>query len=113
MNARTPYLQVADSGIHGLGAFVTQDLPTSTLLGSYQGRRYSEEQLTQRRWDDSLTFLFSLSNGDTIDGSRGGNATRHINHSCAPNWEAVEEFYAKGRLVLRIYALRSLPPASQ
>jgi SET domain-containing protein len=49
-----------------------------------------------------------LSNGDTIDGSRGGNATRHINHSCAPNCEAVEEFDAKGRLVLRIYALRSL-----
>ena len=89
MNARTPYLQVAGSGVHGLGAFVTQDLPMSTLLGTYQGRRYSPEQLRRRSWDDSLTYLFSLSNGETIDGSRGGNATRHINHSCAPNAEAI------------------------
>jgi len=108
MEARTPYLQVADSGVHDQGAFVTQDLPTATLLGTYQGRRYSAEQLNRRHWDDSLTYLFSLSNGDTIDGSRGGNATRHINHSCAPNCEAVEEFDAKGRLVLRIYSLRPL-----
>jgi len=108
MNARTPYLQIASSGVHGLGVFATQDLPEATLLGTYQGRRFSPEQLSRRRWDDSLTYLFSLSNGDTIDGSRGGNATRHINHSCAPNCEAVEEWDARGRLVLRIYALRPL-----
>ena len=108
MSTRTPYLQVADSSVHGLGVFVTQDLPASTLLGAYQGRRFSEEQLAKRRWDNSLTYLFSLSNGDTVDGSRGGNATRYINHSCAPNCEAFEEIDSRGRLVLRIYALRPL-----
>ncbi|MEJ8850022.1 SET domain-containing protein [Variovorax rhizosphaerae] len=108
MSTRTPYLQVADSRVHGLGVFVTQDLPTATLLGTYQGRRFSEDQLCRRHWDDSLSYLFSLSNGETIDGSRGGNATRHINHSCEPNCEAVEEIDAKGRLALRIYALRPL-----
>ncbi|MEJ8859600.1 SET domain-containing protein-lysine N-methyltransferase [Variovorax robiniae] len=108
MSTRTPYLQVADSGVHGLGVFVTHDLPTATLLGTYQGRRFSEAQLMRRHWDDGLTYLFSLSNGDTIDGSQGGNATRHINHSCEPNCEAAEEVDARGRLVLRIYALRPL-----
>ncbi|MDM0117272.1 SET domain-containing protein-lysine N-methyltransferase [Variovorax sp. J22R133] len=108
MNIGAPFLDVACSGVHGLGTFVTRDLPARAFLGIYRGRRYSAEQLAQRRWDDALTFLFSLSNGETIDGSRGGNATRHINHSCDPNCEAVEEFNSRGRLVLKIYALRSL-----
>jgi SET domain-containing protein len=29
--------------------------------------------------------LFGLSDGTLIDGAEGGNATRHINHSCEPN----------------------------
>ncbi|WP_213959747.1 SET domain-containing protein [Variovorax sp. dw_954] len=52
--------------------------------------------------------LFGQSIGDTIDGSPGGNATRHINHSCTPNCEAVEEIDGRGRLTLRIFSLRPL-----
>jgi len=103
MASPTPAPQVAPSGIHGLGAFVTADLPAGALLGTYDGRRFTPEQLLAKDWDPRVTYLFSMSNGSTIDGGRGGNATRHINHSCLPNCEAAEEYGARGRLVVRIY----------
>ncbi|MGF6852831.1 SET domain-containing protein [Paraburkholderia sp. CI3] len=36
------------------------------------------------------TFLFGLSDGRMIDGSRGGNSARWLNHACAPNCETIE-----------------------
>ena len=36
------------------------------------------------------TFVFGLSDGRVIDGSRGGNSTRFLNHDCSPNYEAIE-----------------------
>ena len=38
----------------------------------------------------------------------GGNATRHLNHACEPNCEAVEEFDAAGRIALRIVTTRAV-----
>jgi hypothetical protein len=70
----TTTLQIAPSGIHGLGAFFTTDLPAGALLGSYGGRRLTAEQLAAKDWDYQVTYLFSMSNGNTIDGGRGGNA---------------------------------------
>jgi hypothetical protein len=37
------------------------------------------------------TFLFGLSDGRVIDGSCGGNSSRWLNHSCAPNCESIED----------------------
>lgn len=36
------------------------------------------------------TFVFGLSNGRVIDGSRGGNSARFLNHACEANCEAIE-----------------------
>ena len=105
MASPTPLLRVAPSGVHGVGAFAAQDIPAGTPLGLYAGRRFSPEQLADADWNDRVTYLFGLSDGDTIDGAKGGNATRHINHSCLPNCEAVEEHGRRGRLVLKIYSL--------
>ena len=81
----TPCLRVSPSGVHGLGAFATRDLPAQALLGLYEGRRYTAEQVAARQWNDQLTYLFKLSNEEIIDGGKGGNATRHLNHSfCGP-----------------------------
>ena len=101
----TPNLRVANSGVHGLGAYATRALPAGAFLGLYEGRRYTPEQIAAKSWDDSLTYLFKLSNDETIDGAKGGNATRHLNHSCAPNCEAVEEYDDSGKLVLRFETL--------
>ena len=108
MSTSTRFLRVAPSGIHGLGSYFTASLPARTFLGFYTGRRYTPAQLAREQWDDRLTYLFSLSNGETIDGAQGGNATRHINHSCAPNCEAVEERNAKGPPAMKIYTLAAV-----
>jgi SET domain-containing protein len=34
------------------------------------------------------TFFFELGDGRVIDGGRGGNSSRWINHGCEPNVEA-------------------------
>jgi SET domain-containing protein len=101
----TPYLRVAPSGVHGLGAFATCALPAFALLGLYEGRRYSLEEVAAKTWDDQLTYLFTLSNEETIDGAKGGNGTRHLNHACDPNCEAVEEYDDAGRLVLKFQTI--------
>lgn len=53
--------------------------------------------------DPYHTFFFSIDNGDVIDAGTGGNDSRWINHSCAPNCETEEE---DNRIF--VYALRSL-----
>ena len=105
MSSATPCIRVAQSGIHGLGAFATRDLPAEAFLGLYEVRRYTPEQIAAKQWNDQLTYLFNLSNDETIDGAKGGNATRHLNHSCEPNCEAVEEYDASGELVLKFQTL--------
>jgi hypothetical protein len=101
----TPFLRVAASGVHGLGAYATRPLPAGAFLGLYEGRRYTPAQIAAKNWNDQLTYLFMLSNDETIDGAKGGNATRHLNHSCEPNCEAVEEYDDAGELVLKFQTL--------
>jgi SET domain-containing protein len=101
----TPCLRVSPSAVHGLGAFATRALPAGALLGLYEGRRYSAADVAARQWNDQLTYLFKLSNDEVIDGGKGGNATRHLNHSCNPNCEAVEDYDDAGELVLKFQTL--------
>lgn len=101
----TPFIRVGPSGVHGLGAFATRDLPAEAFLGLYEGRRYTKAEIATKAWDDQLTYLFTLTNQETIDGAKGGNATRHLNHSCEPNCEAVEEYDEGGELVLKFQTL--------
>lgn len=101
-----PCVDVHDSGVHGLGAFASQDLAVGTKLGQYAGRRYSAEEAEAVDWDSSLTYLFGLSDGTLIDGSDGGNATRHLNHACEPNCEAVEVQRRGRRIVLEVRTIK-------
>ncbi len=101
----TPCLRVSESGVHGLGAFATRPLPADAFIGFYEGRRYTPKQIAAKDWNDRLTYLFKLSNDETIDGAKGGNATRHLNHSCDPNCEAIEDYDDAGRLVLKFQTL--------
>jgi SET domain-containing protein len=48
-----------------------------------------------------------------IDGAQGGNATRHINHSCEPNVEAIEDSDDAGHLVIVIRAMRYIRPSEE
>jgi uncharacterized protein len=107
--AATPLeaIEVRRSGVHGHGVFAVNALRTGQEIGSYAGRRYAPNE-SHAAWDDRLTFLFRLSDGSMIDGAQGGNATRHINHACEPNVEAVEDYDAAGDLVVIIQATQDI-----
>ncbi len=88
--ASAPDLEVRPSTVHGLGAFVRRGVQKGHVLGPYTGQRLSAAQVAKQDWNNALTYVFGLSDGSVIDGAVGGNATRHINHSCAPNVQAFE-----------------------
>lgn len=99
-------LEVRRSAVHGDGAFATRGLARGSRVGVYAGRRYAPGELVDASWDNALTYLFGLSDGTCIDGREGGNATRHINHSCAPNCAAVEVLAEDGTVDIVIHTLR-------
>lgn len=101
-------IRTGRSGVHGEGAFAARDLAEGERIGVYEGRRYSPREVKRRDWDHDLTYVFGLTDGSVIDASNGGNATRHLNHSCAPNCVAYEEQGARGRTIIAFYALRAI-----
>lgn len=100
-------IEVRQSGVHGHGVFAVRALRARLKIGTYAGRRYAADE-AHDAWDQQLTYLFGLSDGSMIDGAQGGNETRHINHSCEPNVEAIENRDETGRLVITIRALRRI-----
>ena len=103
--AQRPCIEVRRSGIHGEGVFATRVLRAGQKVGEYSGRRYPPDEADDA-WDSGLTYLFGLSDGSTIDGAQEGNDTRHLNHACEPNVEAVEHRRRDGTLGLSLRTLR-------
>lgn len=87
-----PRIRVRNSPIHGRGVFATVDLEAGIPLIRYRGRLLTHDEADER-YDGSLdsghTFLFTLNDEYVVDGNQGGNSARWINHSCAPNCEAI------------------------
>jgi SET domain-containing protein len=98
---------VRRSGVHGLGVFALRSLRAGQVIGHYTGRYYAPDE-THPGWNDQLTYLFGLSDGSVIDGAEGGNATRHINHACVPNVEAVERRAADDELLIVVRTIRAI-----
>ncbi len=91
---RQPWHVVKPSKLHGNGVFALRDIPEGTRILQYAGKRLTPEQadaLFPVNPDEPFhTFFFALSNGKIVDGGQGGNDSRWINHSCAPNCEGHE-----------------------
>ena len=100
-------IEVRKSTVHGQGVFAARSLRRGQAIASYTGRRYASDE-EHAGWDDQLTYLFGLSDGSMIDGAQGGNATRHINHACEPNVEAIETYNVDGELIVTIHAVRAI-----
>lgn len=84
---------IRQSGVHGRGVFAAQPLRAGERIFEYRGEVTTWEVAVQRyesRSDEAHTFLFGLSDGRVIDGGRGGNSARWLNHACAPNCETAE-----------------------
>jgi uncharacterized protein len=89
------YFELRRSKIQGRGAFATRPIKKGTRIIEYVGERISHKE-ADKRYDDSgmgrhHTFLFSVGRSMVIDAAVGGNDARFINHSCAPNCEAIDD----------------------
>ena len=88
-------IQVRRSGVHGKGVFALQDIAEGETLIEYVGQVISWEEAQDRHPHDpndpNHTFYFHVNEDRVIDALYGGNSSRWINHSCAPNCEADED----------------------
>jgi hypothetical protein len=105
-------LQVRKSGVHGKGVYAVQPFKKGEIVIEYVGEVISWTEALRRHPHDPSqpdhTFYFHLDDERTIDGKVGGNASRWINHACAPNIEAEDD---TGRVFLR--ALRNIKPGEE
>ncbi|MFI5250669.1 MAG: SET domain-containing protein [Gemmatimonadales bacterium] len=96
-----PAFEIRRSRIQGRGGFATRRIKRGERVGEYTGERISQGEADRRYDDDAMarhhTFLFAVSARTVIDAAAGGNDTRYINHSCAPNCDAVIE---RGRVFI-------------
>ena len=89
------WFELRKSPIQGWGAFAIQDIPKGTRIIEYAGEKITNAE-HDRRYDDEAmthhhTFVFVLNSRQVIDAAYEGNEARFINHSCAPNCEAIIE----------------------
>ena len=100
------------SSIAGKGAFATRRIPKGARIVEYTGEHISQAEADRRHpYDPDVhhhTFLFNLDEDVVVDGGVKGNSSRFMNHSCAPNCEAVIE---DGRIW--IYALKTIEPGTE
>jgi SET domain-containing protein len=107
------------SPIHGNGVFASTDIPKETELVEYQGRLLTHAQADRAyggTTESGHTFLFTLNDRYVIDANVDGNVARWINHSCAPNCEAVIEEDDRDRRhkdKVLIQAMRDIRPGEE
>ncbi|HKT96552.1 MAG TPA: SET domain-containing protein-lysine N-methyltransferase [Paraburkholderia sp.] len=102
---------VRQSPVHGKGVFALLALRAGERIFEYKGLVTTWREAARwnaRRSDSGHTFLFGLSDGRVIDGGRGGNGARWLNHACAANCEAIED----GARVF-IEAIRDIAPGEE
>ena len=77
-------LHIRESRIHRRGVYAAEDIPANRKVIEYTGERISRRE-TKRRGEGDITYLFTLDDYWTLDGSVGGSGAEIINHSCTPN----------------------------
>ena len=81
--------------MQGQGAFATRYIPAGVRLIEYAGERLTPAQADLRypeiAGERHHTYLFAIDDDVVVDAAVNGNEARFINHSCAPNCDAVIE----------------------
>ena len=103
---------VKRSSIHNRGIFAKHDIPHDTPIIEYIGEKITKAE-SKRRGDALIekskktgcaaVYVFTLNQRYDVDGAKGRNPARYINHSCSPNCEA---YIIRGRIW--IYSTRPI-----
>jgi hypothetical protein len=90
---RYPRIETGPSRIAGTGVFAAEPIPRGARVIEYLGERIAPGEADARYAGDPaehpLVLLFTVDKRTVIDAGVGGNEARFINHSCAPNCEAI------------------------
>lgn len=79
-----PGLAIRESRINGKGCFATTGVKRGRKIAEYSGERISAAE-AKRRSHRRVLRICAIDRRWCLDGSRGGNGTHYINHSCNPN----------------------------
>jgi hypothetical protein len=85
------FTEVRNSLIDGKGVFAKRTIPKGTRIFEYAGQRVLKTNLAADLASGltSLVYVMNLNETTAIDGERGGNDARFINHGCDPNCEVL------------------------
>jgi len=102
-----PGLDVKNSRINGKGCFARVHFESRKKIADYTGERISTAE-AKRRANRRLLRICAIDSRWSLDGSRGGNGTHYINHSCEPN-SYMKIHYGR----VQFYALRDIRPGEE
>jgi len=100
-------LAIADSLIHGRGCFATAAFARWRKIAEYTGERITNAE-AKRRGKRNILRVCGIDDRWSLDGSRGGNGTHYVNHSCTPN-----AFTRTMHGHLIFFALRDIEPGEE
>ncbi len=104
------FTRIQNSKIQGTGLFAKRVIPRGTRIMTYEGLRVSKADLLNDLANGLTNMIYVMNLNETmvVDGERGGNDARFINHSCEPNCEVL--FFNETPY---IYALQEIPQAEE
>jgi SET domain-containing protein len=103
-----PGLSIRKSSINGKGCFATVRFPRGKMIAEYAGERITDAEAQRRARRRRVLRICAIDRRWSLDGSRGGNGTHYINHSCRPN-SFMKILYGH----IQFYALRDIHPGEE
>ncbi|MGH9971682.1 MAG: SET domain-containing protein [Pyrinomonadaceae bacterium] len=79
-----PGLEINNSPIEGKGCFSRRPFRRGLKIAEYTGEKISNAEANRRAGRRRLRIC-AIDERWSLDGSKGGNGTHYINHSCEPN----------------------------
>jgi uncharacterized protein len=89
-SAETELAVFRNSPIRGTGGFAHIDISSGTRIIEYVGEKITKQE-SLARCEKNNEYIFALNNTEDLDGNVDWNPARFLNHSCAPNCEALLE----------------------
>ena len=80
-----PGIRVGRSKIDGRGCFATRHFRKWEKIAELEGERVSRVEAARRMRGRRRLHICAIDSYWGIDGSRGGNGSQFVNHSCRPN----------------------------
>jgi uncharacterized protein len=103
-----PGLSIRKSPINGRGCFATIPFRRGRKIADYTGERISDLEAQKRARRRRILRICDIDGRWSIDGSRGGNGTHYINHSCEPT-AYMKTIYGH----VLFFALRDIQPGEE